>query len=1026
MSHITGCCSFGLGLLLASVAVADDLNLAAAAQAYGKARPAVTVQPDGLLVCEAEEFQVRSPGWEAKPYGTNYYAATLANTFLSRQAYLGAPEQCDQSVAEIAIEVPAAGKYLALARYEAAYRFETQFRVQIEQGGKLVLDRLYGARNNLKIWAFSQKLKTELKWPWGAGESIVWEGHDALVDLAPGRATMRLIAAKQPEPGAQRNIDLVMLTSKLDEVAERIEKESYLPLDGMLTQSGDVFVKIQNQSGQPLSIGAGSNTGGIGTEHSPYWVHQRRWGKFGPVQVAAGQTTDWVEIGSWIDTLSDGQLELVATGTELKYRYEFGVKNPTGPVESIGSFEGTVAKLPLAYFGDTRYSRRVIHQADVLYELLAHLKKQSLHGKAPVRTPIYGYTFTPLEGDAKHAAAVEEFRRLFSLAGARGQEDDRLAGLEGPRGYIDVRGEPTEKLAEYCQKLGERAKEIRVVSLGDEIGLPEPPGIAGNPAIFREWLAARGVTPATLGLPPEQVVYSPTEETRAKQPGVFYWSKRYQYDYGIREIKKRTDILRQHLPNAVIGANFSPHHGGAEHSYLGETFKWVTCFREEGMTMPWSEDYIFQVPAGTQQMNNINLDFARAANRGRADRESMYYVMPHWPGNTPAMWRRMFFGAVQHGATMINLFEFRPVQVAYTENHCSNPDMYATVLRSFRELGTFEDIVQDGQVRTAPAGLWFSETGDIWRDNLGSFAAGKRGLYTAVIHQQLPLDFVVEQDALDGTLAKYQVLYLADRHVSSSASHAIAKWVADGGRLFATAGAGMFDELNQPNKVLRELLGVEQTLLEEPELQIDFIKQDIAFVDPIDTVSWKHGDNAEAIPVLCVRSRVKLAGGAEPLATFSDGSPAVSKRALGKGQAIYCGFLPALSYFKPAIPKRPVDRTSAEDSLAHLIPTNFDAAAYQLIGLPAEGIARPVECSEPRVEASVIESPQGLAIALVNWSGKPVKELKVKLRLLNEMKPIQTANAKLASGGDIRVLSGGSGDEIFIDLDVADAIILRK
>jgi hypothetical protein len=1009
---------------LAHGAIAQEINLPAAAQAFGKARAAVSAQPDGLIVCEGEEFQVRSAGWEAKPFGTNYYAATLANTFLSRQAYLGAPEQCEKSVAEIAVEIPAAGQYLALARYEAAYRFETQFRVQVEQEGQLALDRLYGARNNLKIWAFSQKLKTELKWPWGAGESTVWEGHDAIASLKPGRAIVRLIADKQPEPAAKRNVDLVMLTTKAEEVAERIEKESYLPLDGMLTQSGDVYLKVTNLSGQPLSIGAGGNTGGLGTEHSPYWIHQRRWGKFGPVQVAAGQTTDWIEIGSWLDSLNHGQLELVASGSELKYRYEFGVKNAAGAIEGIISFEDTAEKIPLAYFGDTRYRRRVIHQANVLYELLDYLKKQPMHGQPPVRTPIYGYTFTPLAGDAKHAAAVEEFRRMFSLAGARGQEDDRIAGLTGPRGYIDVRGEATDKLAEYCQKLGERAKEIRVVSLGDEIGLPEPPG-AADPQVFRDWVKAQGITAASLGLTPEQIVYSPSEAAKAAQPALYYLSKRYQYEFGIREIKKRTDILRQHLPNAAIGANFSPHHGGQEHAYLGEVFKWVTCFREEGMTMPWSEDYIFQVPVGTQQMSNINLDLARAANRGRPDRESMYYVMPHWPGNTPAMWRRMFFGAVQHGATMINLFEFRPVQVAYTENHCTNPEMYATILKSFRELGTFEDIVQDGQVRPGVAGLWFSETGDIWRDNLGSFGASKRGLYAAIIHQQLPLDFIVEQDAADGALAKYQVLYLADRHVSRDASHKIAEWVAGGGRLFATAGAGMFDEYNQPNKVLRELLGVEPAALEEIGPQIDYIKQDIAFVEPIDTVSWKHGDKTETMPVIGVRSRVKLAGGAEPLAAFSDGSPAVSKRIVGKGQAIYCGFLPSLSYFKPAIPRRPVDRTSAEDSLAHLIPANFDASAYQLIGLPTEGVTRPIECSEPRVEASVIESPQGLAIVLVNWSGKPVKGLAVTLNAFDEMRPIRPATMKLASGGDYTVM-GGARDRVIIDLDVADAIILRK
>ena len=61
----------------------------------------VTVQPDGLYICEAEEFQPagkNDPGWQAKRWGENYYAATFANSFLSRKAFLGAPEQCDATI----------------------------------------------------------------------------------------------------------------------------------------------------------------------------------------------------------------------------------------------------------------------------------------------------------------------------------------------------------------------------------------------------------------------------------------------------------------------------------------------------------------------------------------------------------------------------------------------------------------------------------------------------------------------------------------------------------------------------------------------------------------------------------------------------------------------------------------------------------------------------------------------------------------------------------------------------------------
>ena len=207
--------------------------------------------------------------------------------------------------------MPKAGRYLALVRYETVYRFETQFRLRIEQNGKQLFDRLYGARANVKIWAFKEKLKKELAWPWGAVENIVWEGHDAAVNLAAGRAKLTLVAGPQKGVNAaRRNVDLVMLTSDEKQVKKRIDKENYLPLDGMLTQADDVYLKVHNnKGGAALSL-----TVPPATEHSPYWVHLRDW-KPKTIAAATGQSTDWTEVGSLLDTLNDGQWLLTAKAT---------------------------------------------------------------------------------------------------------------------------------------------------------------------------------------------------------------------------------------------------------------------------------------------------------------------------------------------------------------------------------------------------------------------------------------------------------------------------------------------------------------------------------------------------------------------------------------------------------------------------------------------------------------------------------------------------------------------------------------
>ena len=937
--------------------------------------------PDGNLLIEAEEFQPVNDAWRARLWGENYYAATFANSFLSRKAFLGAGEQAVGS-ATIKVRVPKAGRYLVLVRYEAAYRFETQFRVRVEQKGKRVLDRLYGARKNLKIWAFSQKLKTEHAWSWGASENIVWEGHDAFANLQAGEATITLIASKQPEPSAKRNIDCLLLTTDEAQVKMRIEKEKYLPLDGMLTQAGDVFLKVTNLGDSELTFaGKGAPGGGNWQQHSPYWVHLRNWTAVN-VKVAPGKSSEWVEVGGTMDTLNDGQWNFTGNG---KYRAEFAVKGAHGKLAPIAAFEGEGA-LRLAADADTRYSRRLRTQEQVLFDLLAEVKKEPLRGRLPTETLIYGKTFKP-------------FRKMFGL-----QDSQNRDGT-----YIDVRGVPTPKLADYCKNLGARAKRIRCVSLGDEIRLPKPRGKTVT-TDFVVWLKSRGLKPKDV-LPKTSnwntITYNPADAIKATQPGIFYWSRRYQNHYGIQAIKQRTDILRKHLPNAGIGANYSPHYP-TEHRYLGEVHKWVTIFREEGMTMPWSEDYIFQMPVATQQMNNINLDLLRAGVRGKPKQKIHYYCMPHWPGQIPDNWRRLFYGALGHGMQVVNLFEFRPVHVAYTENHCSNPETYRTILRSFRELGQFEDIIQSGRKRPAKAALWFSETADVWGDNDGSFTAGKRTLYSAIIHQGTPLDFVIE----DGNLKNYRVLFLADAHVSRRDSEAIAAWVKAGGTLFATAGAGMFDELNRPNTILRTVLGVNPAGLDAPASSyVGMVKQELPFAAPVDEILGESGNT----PVYGVRSRVKAAGAKVQL-KFKSGAPALTLNSQGRGMAYYAAFLPGLTYFAPGTPKVPVDRGSTAQASAHSIPTRFDSGITKLLQFANATAANPVECSEPLVEANIIDSPKGSVVILSNWSGGPVKALEVTL-------PADLAKKKLtvASGAEFKK----DGEKVMLDLDVAEALILR-
>ena len=553
------------------------------AQEYGRSHPVVEAAPGGAIFAETEQFQIEAGDWQALRWGDNYYCATMANTFLSRKAFLGTPEQCAHSVASAKMRIETTGRYLVLVRYEAVYRFETQFRVRIYQGGKTVFDRLYGARRNVKIWAFGKKLQAEVAWPWGAVENLVWEGHDAIAQLSAGEATITLIAQRQPDPAARRNVDLVMLTTDVEDVRWRIANERYLPLDGLLTQSGDLYLKLHNHldgAAMTLQIPRGQ-------EHSPYWVHHRT---AQPKSLSAqpGQTTEWIEVGSLLDTLNDGQWTLEASPLDgstdnLHYTLEFGVPGADGKVESIEKlmpkstswlldyYSFTSEKPTVTYFADTRYVRRVGLPEHTVKTILDQLDQQQPHGRMPQQTVIFARVPTQIAA------------RLGTTFGVKG-----LREVAVPNGYLDVRSLNDGQLEDRLRGLREAglAANMATISLGDEIGLADPPVDANEG--FREWLREQHLTPAEVdpsaGNDWKKIHYDGDAALAQTEPRRFYWCQLYRQDYGIESQKRRSDLVRRYLPHAGVGANYSPHHG--RHYYLGDVHKWITLFRRDGMTAP--------------------------------------------------------------------------------------------------------------------------------------------------------------------------------------------------------------------------------------------------------------------------------------------------------------------------------------------------------------------------------------------------------------------------------------------------------
>lgn len=1074
---LEGCVTVGWGKrgLVLTCFLGFVCMLAAAASAYAEEAPETAAS---YVFKEAEEFEVLSGDWQALPWGTNYYAATFANCFLSRQRYLGAPEQGKYSEAAAEVAIPADGTYHICVRYEACYNFETQFGLRIEQAGETRLRRVYGGMSNVKLWAFNEKLKPQVHWYWGPDENIVWEGTDVTATLQKGPARLVLFKDRQPSPAARRNVDIIMLTTDTEELNRRIEKEAYLPLDGLLTQAGDLFIKIRNPADAPFPVILQSPTS---NEHSPYWIHSRHWKPLwidkqgghpkrpaNPGWIAPGEESPWVEIGSGLDSLNlSGYFPTVfypdGNGQEdIDLEISFAVSGKDGPPRVIKQCryrDPTGRAAAFAVAGNVRYTEKIETFEEILEKLLAEVRQFPPRGKVPQKILFFNTfiaSFQPSRKPGMHTRR-DELRLDICLALGNNVLNDmpgwipedlaksRKIGFR-QTGLFDCRGVPTDKLREWIKSLKDAGQwpYVKIVSLGDEIGLGGPPGGEKTDLEFRAYLQRQDLRPKDI-LPPDpaldglstdelwrKMTYQTDDAARKSNPRLYYHAVAFTYQYGMDRLRERTRILEEGLPQRVlIGANYSPHP-----HYHPHYFQWIDVFRQRAMTMPWSEDYLWQIPVTSQQILGYLVSAFRCATRG-TDMPIYMYVMPHTPGNTPASFRRAFYVDVAHGAKYFNFFEPVPTALCYTENSmlAESTDMYRAIYDVIHDAGLFEDIVFPGKVRPAEVGLAISGSTDIWtRSSL--FNAERQHLYLALKHAQIPVDFVSEGEMVDGRLEGFKIIYLAETHLKRAAARNLRRWVSRGGTLFATAGAGLLDETNAPNVEMQKVLGVTQAGL---QTSVEFLmgKDNLPRLQPMDTIYYRLSPGSqpgilEAFAAKAVftpaessvfarltGSKAKL----DILGAFKDATPAVFLHHLGSGKAVACATFPGTACVKPALADRPCDRVSADDASCHYLPTAFNEESKAfLAGWALEaGVKRPVIASDDLVETAWISSEAGIAVPLINYRGRRLDSLEVRV-----VAPGTIRHVSSVTHGELKFTIDRGDLVVKLPLDVADMLLLRR
>ncbi|MBI3463132.1 MAG: hypothetical protein HY000_08755 [Planctomycetes bacterium] len=1027
------------------------------------------------LLIEAEDFKSATGStWNPIPVGENYYWATLANTFISRQKLLSAPEQCVRSEATIVADIPADGTYRVWTRYELPSRWRVEHTLKIEQTGKVALDRKYGKIDSPKLWPFSQGITPMVDWSWGSGDNVVWEFSDP-VTISKGQAKFTLIAEQQAgeslpdcRGAARRNIDCVFLTTDLEDGIRDAKQAFYHKFDKHLNQRGDLWIRITNpvDGKAPLWVALDVK------EHNPYWQKRNPAPRIGTQgEIAAnpadadwlnpGQASPWVAVGQALDTTNVQELIVTAN-----YKPAAGQAGPAGLnltiqfardnggkqlIRQVTAKHDELNRVVFEVPADLRTTPEIKTLEEMHRDLLAFLRGLPQHGRVPQHVPVFGIMGGNWHG--KTVKTPDEFYRLRSETGLllgrntwkSGDVPDDLAKQYSvtPRKNleIDVRGVETPKLEEHLRK--GVFIQVLIVSMGDEIGVGGyKPDNAQDQQQFRDYLTKlRGMDPADRVR--QYAIHSDMPDpaaakltSDAKDGKNFYWSQLFSIDRGIDQLKDRTEIVEKVLGKGVYtGANYSPHP-----QYWPHVGQWWRLFRRHGMTMPWTEDWIHQVAELSPQVMGYLADVFRCAAKYE-DMPIQIYTMPHSPGQTPRDLTLSFYSTLAHGNKMLNFFAAVPIY-DYTENYVSweARDNWKAVRDLTHEVGMADDIIWAGKVRPAPVAILLSHATDMYEQATGRslYNLERKNIYFALRHAGIGVDFVTEEDVvedwLDGSNGKgkaHRVLYVCGDHMLRACAEKIRDWVKGGGHLFSVAGGGFLDEYDQPLDVLLPVYGItEQKCARTTDDKNLWVKEGLAWVRPSDELKFQLRLTAELglphIPSLFTRQTFVPAKKESVWAVYSTGEPAaISSDSFGRGTAWIVGTFPGSAYVQPAIPKRPYDRGSSDANFNHFLPTAFSHDAQAVITSPLEttGIfqERPVETSEPLVDATVIEAPQGLAVPLANYSGKPVPALTVLVRNVGEFKQIFAVKH-----GDLKFERRGQDITFTLPLQWSEMLVIRR
>ena len=583
----------------------------------------------------------------------------------------------------------------------------------------------------------------------------------------------------------------------------------------------------------------------------------------------------------------------------------------------------------------------------------------------------------------------------FNVVGNQTPEMAGRFSFRAPGGHHTVNFAPGMTASDIAQHIAGPAAKARDAdrpvpyNFSDEIACRPPIGSNVQAlAHFRAWLKERRIKPAELAVaslddvapietPPD--LRERQQADRAAANRVFYWTTRFRQESATERLRWLTEGFHRHAPTNVLTSTLV-----ADHPYFGGTglgmgmqrenstwggwplaLDWFGLARARAVDVMGIEDWLgLQFMYGPHftwegfQLIGFQAAIFRSGSRG--EQPVIAWITPSDERNL----RLKSASALCQGAKHFYYWTYGPTATS-TENYWSDlRGAYDGIVAMTRHLAGAEHIIAPGRTRAARVAVLYSLSSDLWQPFGYVSMAERRLTYFSLIHDQHLVDFLTEQDVVEGRLKDYRALYVADPCVSAASCAAIRKWVQRGGALYGSAGAASRNEFDEPHAGLADVFGLAPTIEVRGQPGRFDLRGALNGMPWLDQVRLESG--APGFGALGLRAAIQPAEG-QVAGRFSDDTPAVVANRYGRGLAVYVATCPGVSYAKDA-------RFVAAD-----LKEQWPAAQRAFINATAQKVPRLVALSHPVVEAGVFDAEPGTALVLANFTYTPISNLVVRL-----------------------------------------------